>query len=446
MPKTRVVVIGAGLAGLVAARYLERAGAAVTVVEARERIGGRVLTLRDGFADGQYGELGAELIEAGQEDVLALAKALKLNAVRILRKGWAFHRTSSKRRSLGSAVNTFEEAAKRLSPEIEAFKKAGSRWDSAVARRLASEPVAAWLRRVRADAEFAASIRGLRNFYLAEPDDLSLLVLVEQFAEGDTPGASAMYRLQEGNDALPAALARHLEGTIHLGTAVTRVARRGRALKMTVDDGAQRELTADFVVCTAPATTVRRIVFEPALPGDQATAFRTLRYGPATKVLLQFESRFWKGLMRRSAYATDGMMGAVWDGNEHQSSAPGILTMLAGGDASRAIQDAIARSGPKSLARKLRWLGQPASLIAAGWASWEQDPWSRGGYAVFGTQFDPSLRAWLARPAGRVIFAGEHTSLKWQGFMNGAVESGRRAAIEVAMMARLPYDRLTERP
>jgi monoamine oxidase len=63
---------------------------------------------------------------------------------------------------------------------------------------------------------------------------------------------------------------------------------------------------------------------------------------------------------------------------------------------------------------------------------WEDDPYARGGYAFFDPGFDPDLRAWLARPAGRVFFAGEHTSVRWQGYMNGAVESGRRAAAEVA--------------
>lgn len=63
-----------------------------------------------------------------------------------------------------------------------------------------------------------------------------------------------------------------------------------------------------------------------------------------------------------------------------------------------------------------------------------------------GPRFDPTLRGWLARPAGRVVFAGEHTSTKWQGFMNGAVESGRRAAVEVAMLAGLPYARVTDEP
>ena len=73
-----------------------------------------------------------------------------------------------------------------------------------------------------------------------------------------------------------------------------------------------------------------------------------------------------------------------------------------------------------------------AELGASRQIVWEQEPLSRGGYAYFDPSFDPSLRAWLARPCGRLFFAGEHTSIKWQGYMNGAVESGRRAAAEIA--------------
>jgi monoamine oxidase len=80
----------------------------------------------------------------------------------------------------------------------------------------------------------------------------------------------------------------------------------------------------------------------------------------------------------------------------------------------------------------LDWLGaKNAELVAWNQARWEADPWSRGGYAVFDPQFRPALRAWLAQPCGRLFFAGEHTSIRWQGYMNGAVESGRRAAAEV---------------
>jgi len=443
--RTRIIIAGAGLAGLTAARYLERAGAHVTIFEARERVGGRVFTMREGFDDGQHGELGADLIEEEQEQVLELAKALQLEPVRILRKGWGFY---GGRRSKNSrdAPDIFERAADLLQPEIEAFKAADCRWDSGVAERLGRQSVADWLTRKRVDAQLAAALRGLRGFYLADPEDLSLLPLVDQFAQGETPGGSRMYRLRQGNDALATRLADGLKAKIHLGAPVARVIQRARGISITIAGRRQQQIRADYLVCALPATRLRKLTFEPSLPDDQVEAFATLRYGPATKILLQFEHRFWKKLTGPSAYGSDRPTGAVWDANEHQGRTPGILTLLAGGRASREVRDIIESSGWKALARRLGWLGRPSPLIAAASYAWELDEWSGGGYAVFSPRFNPALRAGLARPSGRIVFAGEHTSLKWQGFMNGAVESGRRAAVELAMLAGLPYARLTEEP
>ena len=90
------------------------------------------------------------------------------------------------------------------------------------------------------------------------------------------------------------------------------------------------------------------------------------------------------------------------------------------------------------MASRLEWLGsKDARLLGSHQTVWESDPWARGGYAFFDPSYGPELREWLARPAGRLFFAGEHTSLKWQGYMNGAVESGRRAAAEIEAVHRL---------
>jgi monoamine oxidase len=300
--------------------------------------------------------------------------------------------------------------------------------------------------RRRLDAQLAAALRGLRGFYLADPEDLSLLPLVEQFAGGETPGASRMYRIADGNDALATALARALKGRVHLNAPIVGIRQRGRTVSVTVGGERRQHLRADYLICTMPATTVRKVLFEPGLPDEQVEAYATLRYGAATKALLQFEKRFWKKLTGPSAYGSDRPTGAAWDANEQQSRTPGILTLLAGGRASRELREIIDSGGWKGVVKRLGWLGRPSWLIAAASYTWELDEWSRGGYAVFAPRFDPTLRAWLARPAGRILFAGEHTSLKWQGFMNGAVESGRRAAVEAALLAGLPYDRLTEEP
>jgi monoamine oxidase len=136
------------------------------------------------------------------------------------------------------------------------------------------------------------------------------------------------------------------------------------------------------------------------------------------------------------AYGTDLPIGAVWDGNEEQKGKAGILCLMAGGSASAEARQLLARHGPPGLLQQLKWLGaSKATVLATHAVTWEEDPWAVGGYAVFDPLYDPALREWLARPHGRILFAGEHTSLRWQGYMNGAVESGLRAAAEVESLA-----------
>jgi len=110
--------------------------------------------------------------------------------------------------------------------------------------------------------------------------------------------------------------------------------------------------------------------------------------------------------------------------------------LLAGGRASGECREILKREGPDGIVHRLRWMGKPALLKVAWHTSWEDDPLAGGGYAVFSPDFDPRLRDWLRRPAGRVMFAGEHTSIDWEGYMNGAVDSGQRAAAEIRMLAR----------
>src|SRR5688572_1739245 len=227
MSRVRLVVAGAGLAGLTAARYLERAGAEVTVVEARDRVGGRVHTIR-GFDGGQHAEAGADLIEDEQANLLGLAAEIGLKKTRILADGWGFYGSSNGgRKRIRSAPDTFERAADRLAPEIAAFKASERRWDSGVGQWLGRQSVAGWLKAAHADTTLSASLRGLRGFFLADPEALSLLQLIDQFSSDEMPGGGRMYRLRDGNDALPSALAAGLRGEIILSAVVKRVARRG---------------------------------------------------------------------------------------------------------------------------------------------------------------------------------------------------------------------------
>jgi monoamine oxidase len=434
---TSVIVAGAGLAGLSAARELEKRGAAVTIVEARDRVGGRVHTIRNAFAGGQHAEAGGDLIEGEQEHVLGLARELGLKPARILRSGFGFYSPDGRGRPrVQAGMGRLFGASRYLRDDIRDFTLTERRWDSAVAARLGRTSVASWLERVKAPADVRASMRGFRGFFLADPEDLSLLPLVEQFADWGAPGRTEMFRIGAGNDRLATAVARKLRGALLLKTIVRRIIQRDDGVVVTVETLGQThtEIHADFVVCALPASTARGVIFEPALPDAQHEAIARLRYGCATKLLLQFDRRFWRRRGRPLAFGSDAPTGAVWDGNENQRGPNGILSFLAGGHASAAMQDILRREGERGVVQRIGWLGKPSRLLASKTIVWDHDPWARGGYAYFDPGFDPLWRDWLARPAGRVVFAGEHTSVKYQGYMNGAVESGLRAAAEITAL------------
>ncbi|MGH9410885.1 MAG: flavin monoamine oxidase family protein, partial [Vicinamibacterales bacterium] len=363
LPGTDVVVLGAGLAGLAAARALERRGASVTVVEARDRVGGRVVTVRGAFADRQHAEGGADLIEHGQEHVRALARELGLKTVRILRTGFAFYGPDARgRRSVNTGGRAFETVSKWTRPLVRDFRLAGERWDSAVGMALARRSVAQWLEDIDAPEQLRSRMRGFRGFFLADPEDLSLLPLVEQFADWEAPGRDAMYRIDGGNDRLATVAAKRLRGRVLLRTIARRVAQRAQGVRVTVEDagGARREIAGAFVVCALPASTMRDVEFDPLLPQAQHDAFAYLRYGCATRLLLQFDRRFWRGLAHPRAYGTDLPVGAFWDGNEQQRGPRGILSFLAGGGASRALQELRAAGGDAAVVRQIAWVGAPA--------------------------------------------------------------------------------------
>lgn len=441
-----VLVAGAGLAGLCAARDLARWGATVTVIEARDHVGGRVQTARQGFIESQHGEAGGDMIDEGHLELHQLAKDLRLSLVRILKSGFAYARPrpdGTVRIVSRSFANGWYRLAEALSDAGRPYRLAEKRWESPIAREIARRSVAQWLDDVGADAELRATATGLRGFFLADPEELSVLELIDQFASSeddhDSKMPRKMYRIKGGNDLLTSKLAEQLGERVQLATEVVAVSQRGRSVRVTLKNARRSsQLMVDYVVFAIPASLLRRVPITPALPARQHEAIARLKYGRGTKTLLQFSKKFWRAPTRPRAFGSPLSIGAVWEGNEEQRGRAGILSLLAGGSASDATADLVAREGIPGIVRSLEWLGsREAAMTGARQFRWEADPWARGGYAVFDSTFDPSLRQWLAQPCGRLFFAGEHTSIEWQGYMNGAIESGRRAAAEVAATHRL---------
>ena len=449
-----MLIAGAGLAGLAAARELERRGYGVIVVEARDRVGGRVWTVRDGFG-GMHAEAGGDLIDDDQEEIRKLAAELGIQEARILRSGFSHYRLGNGgRRRMRSSSSGWRQTARALEPLTRAYKLNREEWKGPIADAIASQSVAEWLeqtgdrRSLRigrkamtgAIVDLRATAAAMRGFFLADPDELSLLVYAEQFAAGDDPAKRTMYRLRGGNDRLPERMARGLQSPVRLQQPARRIVQNKSSVRVTVQNthGRRTEITSDYAIVAVPAPLAAEIEYAPALPPAQRDAFARLRYGRATKTLLQFDRHPWRRSGRPRACATDLDIGAVWDSSEDQDEPRGILTLLAGGSASDATKVLLAAEGAEGIAGQLGFFGLGRTRLTASRSiTWEDDPWACGGYAFFDSSFPPAARRSLALPWKRVFFAGEHTSTSWQGYMNGAVESGLRAAEEVCASSKL---------
>jgi monoamine oxidase len=432
-----VVIVGGGLAGLSAAFELSRRQAHVHVVEARVRLGGRVHTVRD--TDGVHAEAGGEFIDHPHHAIRTLAAALHLPLVRVLRGGFGLALRHGRRTSiLTSPAAQWRTLARRLRPLVDAYRDAGSSWDTAAAVILARRTVDSLVPAGSAPALARAFVESLRGFYVAEPDALSALVLIDQLAGGEPPGRARAYRVRGGNDRLIDALATRIRrrGRIDTDCVVRGIRQDARGVHVAVTDGSgrSRQIAADYAIVTLPPPLVRACAFDPPLPARQRAALGALAMGAATKVSLRFEDPWWRRRGRPHAFGSNLPCGAVWESGEEQRAA--VLTLLGGASASATL--AHAANDLDAIADLLRTFGTPSTASPVGPAvSWEHERWSKGGYAVFGPGFDPRDRRLLSAAHGRVLFAGEHTSDLWHGFMNGAVETGLSAARDLLAVSRL---------
>lgn len=442
MPSLRgvqVAVIGGGLAGLVAARELAKQQATVHVIEARTRLGGRVWTLRDDSFSTDPIELGGEFIDDSHEEIRSLARNLGLQLTRVIPGGFGLALEVNGKLRLHPSQQKIWRAFKRaLQDEAEAFEAADCNWNSTIAAGLARLSLDELLRARRASRDLIAMAAAMRGFFAADSDALSALVGIELAMEETDPGHVPISRVKGGNDLLVNGLARTRNVMFSMQRTVKRIQQTDTEVRITVTEphGELETVRADYAIVTVPPVILRSWAFSPPLPPEQRRAMETLSHGFATKAHLRFDKRWWRKRGWPRAWGTNLSIGAVWEATE-SARGPAVLTLLAGGRASEELEAIIEEEGPDGVAARLNWLGTPEPVREFRSMTWERDPRSKGGYAFFGKSFEPALRDQLARAAGRVLFAGEHTSREYQGFMNGAVNSGLRVAKELAFVDRL---------
>uniref|UniRef100_UPI0021497AEA flavin monoamine oxidase family protein n=1 Tax=Tahibacter caeni TaxID=1453545 RepID=UPI0021497AEA len=441
-----VVIVGAGMAGLAAAWKLRRAGVPVRLIEAQTRCGGRMLSLRNHFADGQVCELGGELIDSGHERMRRLVRDLRLTLDDLtgdetpgLTDSWYFDGSLRSEHEVLQAFAPVAQAIRRdqlaidggdITPENFAAAQALDR--QSLAEWFDRNGVSGWIRRLL-DVAYTTEM-GLE---CDRQSSLNLLTFISPRTDhlrlfGDS---DERYHVRGGNDRVTSALAGKLADAIETGCVLEALRRApdGRYRLALRRDGVSRELDAAQVVLAIPFTTLRQVELDLELPATKRAAIRGLGYGTNAKLMIGFERRVWRERHGSTgSLMCDLALQTTWETSRRQPGAAGILTNFVGGRHGLAIGEGTPKFQADQVVAELDAVF-PGAAAARGAARearfhWPSHPWTQGSYACFAPGDWTGLRNDIATSVGRLHFAGEHCSDEFQGFMEGALESGETVA------------------
>ena len=442
----RIAIVGAGIAGLNAAYQLGKAGLHPTLYEGAAHIGGRIRTAHNGVAPGVSVELGGEFIDSAHEDMLSLVSEFGLDLIDTQAQSETglniAYYANGRLHTDAEVVAAFQPLAAAIDVDSAQLSDTITyQQHSAFDVKLDRTNLRDYLRRQQIpkwlfDILEAAYV----NEYGLELEDQSSLNFVETIGTDTSNGfqvygeSDQRYKVRGGNDQVVHELARRVRSSIELEhrlEALERTSSGQYLLTFQVGCGAARKVTADIVILCLPFTILREIELRLPLPAVKRRAIRELGYGTNAKVILGFQSRVWRAEGFGGDSYADLPYQSGWDSSREQASPFGAYTLFAGGNAGLAYGSGTAFQQARFLLPGLnrvfpgvekKWLGTALR------AFWPDDPFVRGSYAAYRPGQWTGIRGAEGETVGNLYFAGEHTSLDWQGFMNGGAESGRLAA------------------
>jgi monoamine oxidase len=440
-----VVVVGAGLAGLAAARMLKARGASVVVVEARERVGGRVLN--HDIGDGKVVEVGGQWIGPTQNRLAALAAELGVETFpthgkghNLIEYGGTLRRYSGTIPRINPVVLVDVERAQRRLNRLARSVPLAAPWEAPGAGKLDGQTVATWMRRNLATKPGRMLMElGIEAVWAAQPEDMSLLhALFYIHSAGslnllfDTEGGAQQDRFVGGSQLVPIRMAEELgEERLVLGAPVRRIEHSGDGVTVHVDGNVVR---GKRVILALAPTLAARIAYDPALPGYRDQLTQRMPLGTVAKCMAIYDEPFWRdeGLSGQGT-SERGPVRLTFD-NSPPDGSPGVLLGFLEGRRARelgrlpederrsAVIDCFTRMfGPRARA--------PDAYVERLWA---EEEWTRGCYGCHmptgaWTNYGPALHP----PIGALHWAGAEYAHVWNGYMDGAVRSGEAAAGEV---------------
>lgn len=445
-PVDDVIVVGAGLAGLYAATLLEGQGARVRLLEARDRIGGRILTLDD--VPG-HPEAGGNGIGAGYARVLDMARQSGVDLIPV-RQRTETTQTDTLINLRGQNIKLADWATSPLNPFPQG-RRDKLPWAYQYDLYLKNSPLkdgdvwtdpkfARWdislydfMRQQGQDEATIDLALGTGMLYGTSPYDFSVLALFHSLAWGAQQASFGReaFAIKGGNQRLPEAMARKLKATIESGRAIAAIATDATGATITCRDGSTYR--AKSVLVTVPFTALRSVRFDPVLPALQAEAVALLGYSTAFQTHFVADRPFWLEDGLPANMWTDGPAGR-FAALRYGSDPNAVSSFLAFTNGAQG--DRLDRMAPEAAtADILAFLARArpstkGALRAVKTISWQRDPYAGGIYSSWKPGQITRYASTLSKPHGRIHFAGEHTAMLNRG-MEGAMESGERAALEV---------------
>lgn len=441
----RVVVVGAGLSGLVCAARLLKAGAEVEVLEARPRVGGRVHTTTD-WLEGRWVDLGGELIGSNHPRWLALAEELGIELQELggdddlsepILLGGRLLEDEDEIEKLDEQLNTILEDLVGLAEGIDGSEP----WKAEGAERLDRQSVADYL----GQKKFAAlelgrmavrqQLEADNAVALERQSLLGVLALVSGGGGSDFFEHSEDYRCKGGSQRLALRLAEQLgRDRVSLGRPVQSVERIEGGVRVVAGD---RRVEADHVVLAIPPTMLSRIRLGEGLALPAGVGEQSL--GEALKFIWQVQSRFWREEELSQYSSSDGAISYTWEATDGQDGKGAALTAFCGGPGAGKVRPHVGKGLAEFMAGELARLYPTCGehLDATRLVDWPSDPFSRGAYSCPPPGGVLGVCRLLRNPLQeRVHLAGEHCSTAFSGYMEGALESGLVVAERILARVR----------
>jgi monoamine oxidase len=437
--RRRCVVIGGGLAGLAAAHHLSKEGWGVDVLEAQDRLGGRVLSQRFAQAPDLVCELGAEWIGGDHHSITELVHEFGLE-LQPHQYSFFFWQGDTRSKVYGPAEWCLSADAQR-------------KWDRLV-REYHGSSQRDYERMDKLDWWTKLEMAGFAEEDLLRRDVMDSTDFGESIRQTSAYSAASEYidsnatdevdsKIVGGNDRLVEALAgaiRQTSGSIHTGAEVTEIVQVKRKVTVTVAD--QRQFEGHACICTVPSSCLRHIRWSPRLPPEQQEAANELQYARIMKTAILYQERFWPvGGAGEPGFSvlTNRSSDFCFDSTHLQSGTKAILCSYAIGDNADDLASETDQALTEMITGDVREGTAPPSgpdprhpqPVAIKRQPWQREPWVGGAYAFYRPGQWFTVRPTLQRPHGRVYFAGEHLGDNWQGFMEGAINTGQGAARDV---------------